>query len=100
MESIEAYFTREGWKADLEKTFVDIKDLSILVKRTIGLSEYGYKSGQEMTSKEREDLLFVSKSLWFDSEREFQIYAMTNKFPLGPCLIYEGKASRRFDDSI
>ena len=65
----------------------------------VGLSSKGYKNGAEMTSREQEDLLFRAKSLWFNSEREFQIYSMTHKYPLGPCIIGSGRNERRYDDT-
>ena len=94
------YLTLEGWRADLEETVRDIKDIRILVKRTLGLSHYGFKNGKEMTSRELEDLSWRVSALWFDNEEEFQAYAMNNKLPLGRCLIGFGKKSRRYDDSL
>ena len=78
-----------------------LNDLGILVRRAFGLSHYGFeKTGGEMTSSEREDLAWRSSALWFDNEKEFQAYAMTNYWPLGRCLIGHGKNARRYDDTL
>lgn len=100
MQKAKDYLTSNGWKADLEETVKDFKDIGILVKRALGLSHYGFKNGGEMTSKESEDLAWRSSALWFDNEQAFQAYAMSNYLPLGRCLIGHGKNARRYDDTI
>ncbi|MDP2925456.1 MAG: hypothetical protein Q8N99_03725 [Nanoarchaeota archaeon] len=100
MQKTKDYLTLKGWKADLEKTVRDFKDIGILVKRTLGLSHYGFKNGGEMTSRELEDTAWRASALWFDSEQEFQVYTMTNYWPLGRCLIGHGKNARRYDDTL
>ena len=100
MQKAKDYLTSKGWKADLEETVNDLKDIGVLVKRAVGLSHYGFKNGGEMTSKERKDLAWRSGALWFDDEQEFQVYAMTNYWPLGCCLIGHGKNARRYDDTF
>ncbi len=101
MQKLKDYLTLKGWKADLEETLRDIKDVGILIKRTVGLSYYGLPGwGGEMTSRELDDFCWRSKALWFNNEKEFQLYAMQNKYPLGPCLIGWGKNERRYDDTV
>ncbi|MBI4453718.1 hypothetical protein HY636_03680 [Candidatus Woesearchaeota archaeon] len=101
MQNTKDYLTLKGWKADLEETIRNFKDSGILVKRIAGLSYYGLqKWGGEMTSGELEDFSWRSSALWFDNERDFQFYAMSNYWPLGRCLIGHGKNARRYDDTI
>ncbi len=100
MQKTKDYLTSKGWKADLEETVRDFKDVKILVKRALGVSHYGFKNGGEMTSKESEDLAWKSSARWFDNEQDFQVYAATNYWPLGRCLIGHGKTARRYDDII
>lgn len=100
MQKIKNYLSLEGWKADLEQTLTDLKDIKILTKRTLGFSHYGFKNGAEMTSREVEDFCWKQNALWFDNEEEFQIHAMTNLLPLGRCLIGHGKNARRYDDTL
>ena len=100
MQKLKDYLTIKGWKNDLQETVRDVNDISILIRRVIGLSRYGFKDEKEMTSREREDLLFRSTALWFDNEQEFLCYAMTNEYPLGRCTIGYGRKERRYDDSI
>ncbi|MBI2631461.1 hypothetical protein HYW75_00470 [Candidatus Pacearchaeota archaeon] len=101
MQKLTDYLKAEGWKKDIKETFRDIKDISILVKRALGLSHYGFeKNGGEMTSREIEDFSFRSSALWFNTEEDFQVYAMSNKWPLGRCVIGWGKNERRYDDTI
>ena len=100
MQKAKDYLTLKGWQADLEETARNVKDIGILAKRALGLSHYGFKNGGEMTSREREDLSWKANALWFDNEREFQLYAMTHKLPLGRCLICFGKNERRYDDTL
>jgi len=100
MQKTKEYLTFKGWKADLEETARDFKDIGILVKRALGLSHYGLKNGGEMTSRELEDLGWRASALWFDNEQEFQVYAMKNYWPLGRCLIGHGKNARRYDDTL
>ncbi|MBS3093001.1 hypothetical protein J4456_00285 [Candidatus Pacearchaeota archaeon] len=100
MQKAKDYLSLEGWKADLEETVRDVKDTGILVKRMLGLSHYGFKNGGEMTSRELKDFIWRTSALWFKDDKEFQIYAMTNKLPLGRCLIGWGKNERRYDDTL
>jgi len=100
MQKLKNYLTSKGWKTDLEETIEDFKDAKILVKRTLGLSYYGFKNGGEMTSRESKDLAWISSALWFNDEEEFQLYALTHESPLGRCLIGFGKKERRFDDTL
>ena len=100
MQKAKDYLTSKGWKADLEETVNDLKDIGVLVKRAVGLSHYGFKNGGEMTSREREDLAWQSSALWFDNEKDFQVHLMTNYWPLGRCLIGHGKNARRYDDTL
>ena len=100
MESIKSYLTIDGWKADLEKTLTDVKDIGILARRVLGISDYGLpKFGGEMNSKETKRFVWDSTALWFNNEQKFQNYATTNYWPLGRCLIWNGKNARRYDDS-
>ena len=100
MQKAKDYLTLKGWKADLEKTIRDFKDIGILAKRALGLSHYGFKDGGEMTSRELEDATWRASALWFNNEQEFRVYAMTNYWPLGRCLIGHGKNARRYDDTL
>lgn len=101
MEKAKDYLTLKGWKADLEKTVRDFKDIEILVKRTVGQSYYGLaKWGGEMTSTELEDFNWRASALWFNNEQDFQAYAMSNYLPLGRCLIGHGNNARRYDDTL
>ena len=101
MRKAKDYLTSKGWKADLEETVNDLKDIGILVKRVVGLSYYGLKKwGGEMTSRELEDFSWRANAYWFDNEQEFQVYAMTNYWPLGRCLIGHGKNERRYEDTF
>ncbi len=101
MQKAKDYLTSKGWKADLEETVKDFKDIGISVKRALGLSHYGLpKWGGEMTSRELEDVAWRASALWFDNEQDFQVYAMTNYWPLGRCLIGHGKNARRYDDTL
>lgn len=100
MEKARNYLTSKGWKADLEETVRDFKDVKVLVKRALRLSHYGFKNGGEMTSREQEELAWISSALWFENEQEFQVHAMTNYWPLGRCLIGYGKKARKYDDTL
>ncbi len=100
MQKAKDYLTSKGWKADLEETIRDFKDVKLLVKRALRLSHYGFKNGGEMTSRENEDLSWRASAIWFDNEQEFQVYAMANYRPLGRCLIGHGKNARRYDDTL
>ena len=100
MQKVKEYLTLKGWKADLEETVRDFKDIGILVKRALGLSHYGFKNGGEMTSGECEDFAWRASAFLFDNEQEFQVYALTHKLPLGRCLIGWGKNERRYDDTL
>lgn len=90
------YLTFKGWKADLKETLTDFSDPGILIKRQFIHSDSKYG---DLTSKEIEDIVFEACALWFLSEKEFKLYQATHKWPLGPCLIYDGKKKRRFDDT-
>ena len=101
MQKAKNYLTSKGWKADLEEIVRNFKDVKVLVKRELGLSHYGFeKTGGEMTSRERDDFAWRANALWFDNEQEFQVYLMTNYWPLGRCLIGYGKNARRYDDTL
>jgi len=100
MQKTKDYLTLKGWKADLDETRRDLKDMGIILKRLLGLSHYGFKKGREMTSRELEDLDWRASAFWFGDEQEFQSYAMTNYWPLGRCLIGHGKNARRYDDTL
>ncbi|MEK6933307.1 MAG: hypothetical protein AABW75_00335 [Nanoarchaeota archaeon] len=100
MQKAKDYLTSKGWKADLEETIRDFKDVKILVKRALGLCHYGFKNGGEMTSRELKDLSWRTSALWFENEQDFQVYAMKNHWPLGRCLIGYGENARRYDDTL
>ena len=101
MQKAKDYLTSKGWKVDLEETVNDLKDIGILVKRAVGLSYYGSKKyGGEMTLRELEDSSWNASALWFNSEPEFQVYAMTHEWPLGRCVIGYGKNATRYDDTL
>ena len=99
MQNAKNYLTLKGWKADLDETVNDLKDIGIVVKRALGLSSYWFENEEEMTSKEREDLCFRSTAYFFGNEQDFLVYAMTHPFPLGRSVIGYGKDPRRYDDS-
>jgi hypothetical protein len=100
MQKARDYSTLKGWETKLEETTRDFKDLGILVRRTLGLSHYGFKNGGEMTSREREDVNWRASARLFSTEQEFQLYAMTHEWPIGRCVIGHGKNARRYDDTI
>jgi len=99
MRKAKTYLTGKGWKADLNETVKDFKDLAIIIKRNFKPSDDKYGN---LTSREIDRFVEYSNSLLFFSEADFQLYAMTNKWPIGPCLIYDfdKKTERRFDDSF
>lgn len=100
MEKLQDYLTKEGWKKDWLQTKTDFNDLSVLTRRTLGLSHYGLpKFGEEMTSREFREFCFDSSALWFNNDEEFKTYMMTNKFPLGRAKIGFGRTARRYDDT-
>jgi len=86
----------------MQKVKENLKDIGILVRRALGFSHYGFeKTGGEMTSREREDLAWRSSALWFDNEQDFQVYAMTNYWPLGRCLIGHGvEIPKRYENGL
>ncbi|HLD15142.1 MAG TPA: hypothetical protein VJB94_01015 [Candidatus Nanoarchaeia archaeon] len=90
------YLTLKAWEDDLKETVNDFRDLSTIVKRQFIRSSDKFKY---LTSREIERMSFAAGALWFSSEKEFDLYATTHKWPLGPCLIYDGKKTIRFDDT-
>ena len=100
MQKARNYLTSKAWKADLEETVRDFKDVKVLVKRALGLSHYGFKNGGEMNSREREELAWRSSALWFGTEQAFQVHVITNYWSLGRCLIGYGKNARKYDDTL
>ena len=97
MQKAKEYMFLKGWKEDLEQTLTDFQDLATIVKRNLKPSD---KKFDNLTSREMEAMVENANSLIFYGERDFLQYAMTNKWPLGPCIIYEGRNKRKFDDSF
>ncbi len=85
---------------DLQQTKTDLSDLSILARRAVGLSYYGFKNGREMTSREKKEFLWDLTALWFPSQQEFTNYLSQNLWPVGRCKVGWGKNALRYDDSL
>lgn len=97
MQKTKDYLTLKGWKADLDETLRDFKDAGILVNRALGYPNYKLP---RRTSREFKDFKWRASALWFDNEEDFQVYAMSNYWPLGRCLIGHGKNAKKYDDTV
>jgi len=74
MKKAKDYLTFRGWKADLDETRRDLKDIRILVRRAFRLLHYGFKNGGEMTSKEPEyddTLKVINQNMYRDREGKY-----------------------------